>query len=148
MPDGPVRPSALEGIRVVDAATLVAGPLVATTLGEMGADVIKIEQPGTGDPLRTWGDARDDIGLVGRASAETSAASPSTCGRRPGSSCCTGYWQSQTSSSWVAGRARSPAGVCSLLISSSATRGWWSSTYPATGQEVRTATNPVTAHLP
>ena len=64
MPDGPVRPSALEGIRVVDAATLVAGPMVATTLGEMGADVIKIEQPGTGDPLRTWGDAQDDIGLV------------------------------------------------------------------------------------
>ncbi|BBY90992.1 hypothetical protein MGALJ_06610 [Mycobacterium gallinarum] len=51
-------------MRVVDAATLAAGPLVATALGEFGADVIKVEQPGIGDPLRTWGVRRDDIGLV------------------------------------------------------------------------------------
>jgi crotonobetainyl-CoA:carnitine CoA-transferase CaiB-like acyl-CoA transferase len=49
---------------VVDAATLVAGPLVATALGEFGAQVIKVEQPGAGDPLRTWGDRKDGIGLV------------------------------------------------------------------------------------
>ncbi|WP_163726020.1 CaiB/BaiF CoA transferase family protein [Mycobacterium gallinarum] len=54
----------LSGLRVVDAATLAAGPLVATALGEFGADVIKVEQPGIGDPLRTWGVRRDDIGLV------------------------------------------------------------------------------------
>ncbi len=54
----------LSGLRVVDAATLAAGPLVATHLGEFGAEVIKVEQPGTGDPLRTWGARRDDIGLV------------------------------------------------------------------------------------
>ncbi|WP_163686152.1 CaiB/BaiF CoA transferase family protein [Mycolicibacterium gadium] len=54
----------LSGLRVVDAATLAAGPLVATALGEFGADVIKVEQPGVGDPLRTWGVRRDDIGLV------------------------------------------------------------------------------------
>jgi crotonobetainyl-CoA:carnitine CoA-transferase CaiB-like acyl-CoA transferase len=36
----------LEGIRVLDAATLAAAPLAATYLGEFGADVIKIEQPG------------------------------------------------------------------------------------------------------
>jgi crotonobetainyl-CoA:carnitine CoA-transferase CaiB-like acyl-CoA transferase len=58
------RPSALEGIRVIDAATLAAGPLVATAMGEFGAEVIKVEQPGAGDPLRTWGDRKDDIGLV------------------------------------------------------------------------------------
>jgi len=49
---------------VVDAATLAAGPLVATAMGEFGADVIKVEQPGSGDPLRTWGDRKGDIGLV------------------------------------------------------------------------------------
>jgi crotonobetainyl-CoA:carnitine CoA-transferase CaiB-like acyl-CoA transferase len=49
---------------VVDAATLVAGPMVATALGEFGAEVIKVEQPGVGDPLRTWGDRKDGIGLV------------------------------------------------------------------------------------
>ena len=60
MTDG--RP--LEGLRVVEAATLAAGPLVATALGEFGAEVIKVEQPGVGDPMRTWGDTRDGIGLV------------------------------------------------------------------------------------
>ncbi len=57
-PDLPLR-----GIRVVDAATLAAGPMVATMLGEFGAEVIKVEQPGVGDPLRTWGDQKDGIGL-------------------------------------------------------------------------------------
>ncbi len=54
----------LHGVRVVDAATLAAGPLVATAMGEFGADVIKVEQPGVGDPLRTWGDRKGEIGLV------------------------------------------------------------------------------------
>ena len=55
---------ALGGIRVVDAATLAAGPLVATALGEFGADVIKVEQPGVGDPLRKWGEQSEGVGLV------------------------------------------------------------------------------------
>jgi crotonobetainyl-CoA:carnitine CoA-transferase CaiB-like acyl-CoA transferase len=54
----------LVGLRVIDAATLVAGPLAATNLGEFGAEVIKVEQPGSGDPLRTWGDRKDGIGLA------------------------------------------------------------------------------------
>lgn len=54
----------LAGLRVVDAATLAAGPMVATALGEFGAEVIKVEQPGVGDPLRTWGARRGDIGLI------------------------------------------------------------------------------------
>jgi crotonobetainyl-CoA:carnitine CoA-transferase CaiB-like acyl-CoA transferase len=59
-----VTAGALTGLRVVDAATLAAGPLVATTLGEFGADVIKVEQPGVGDPLRRWGEQKDGVGLV------------------------------------------------------------------------------------
>jgi len=54
----------LEGLRVVEAATLAAGPMVATALGEFGAEVIKVEPPGTGDPMRTWGETREGIGLV------------------------------------------------------------------------------------
>jgi crotonobetainyl-CoA:carnitine CoA-transferase CaiB-like acyl-CoA transferase len=50
-------------LRVIDAATLAAGPMVATALGEFGAEVIKVEQPGAGDPLRTWGHQKDGIGL-------------------------------------------------------------------------------------
>lgn len=53
----------LRGLRVIDAATLAAGPMVATMLGEFGAEVIKVEQPGVGDPLRTWGELKDGIGL-------------------------------------------------------------------------------------
>ncbi|MCV7384378.1 CaiB/BaiF CoA transferase family protein [Mycolicibacter longobardus] len=54
----------LEGIRVLDLATLAAAPLVATYLGEFGADVIKVEQPGSGDPIRSWGHQRDGVGLM------------------------------------------------------------------------------------
>lgn len=53
---------ALEGIRVLDAATLFAGPLAATFLGDFGADVIKIEHP-KGDALRTHGYAKDGVPL-------------------------------------------------------------------------------------
>src|SRR5438874_3104725 len=54
----------LHGLRVVEAATLAAGPMVGTALGEFGAEVIKVEQPGSGDPMRTWGDRKEGIGLV------------------------------------------------------------------------------------
>ena len=37
--------------------------MAATVLGEFGAEVIKVEQPGIGDPLRTWGEQKDGIGL-------------------------------------------------------------------------------------
>ena len=47
--------SALESIRVLDIATFVASPFCATLLGEFGADVIKIELPATGDPVRKFG---------------------------------------------------------------------------------------------
>jgi crotonobetainyl-CoA:carnitine CoA-transferase CaiB-like acyl-CoA transferase len=54
----------LAGLRILDAATLAAGPLVATWLGEFGAEVIKVEQPDGGDPLRQWGVQRNDVGLM------------------------------------------------------------------------------------
>ncbi|BBY96853.1 acyl-CoA transferase [Mycolicibacterium fallax] len=54
----------LEGVRVLDLATLAAAPLVATYLGEFGADVIKIEQPGSGDAIRSWGNQRNGVGLM------------------------------------------------------------------------------------
>ena len=45
----------LAGIRVLDAATFIAAPYCATILGEFGAEVIKVEQPRTGDPFRRFG---------------------------------------------------------------------------------------------
>jgi len=47
-------PSALQGLRVIEMGQLIAGPFAGKTLGEFGADVIKIEAPGAGDPLRNW----------------------------------------------------------------------------------------------
>jgi formyl-CoA transferase len=44
----------LAGLRVLELGSLIAGPFAAKTLGDFGADVIKIEPPGTGDPLRSW----------------------------------------------------------------------------------------------
>ena len=59
-----VNPGALSGIKVLDAATLVAGPMMATYMAEYGADVIKVEPPGTGDPIRQWGANKDGINLM------------------------------------------------------------------------------------
>jgi formyl-CoA transferase len=49
-----LTPGALAGLRVVEMGQLIAGPFAGKTLGEFGADVIKIEAPGAGDPLRNW----------------------------------------------------------------------------------------------
>lgn len=46
---------ALEGIRVVEMGQLIAGPFCGQLLGDMGADVVKIEPPKVGDPMRQWG---------------------------------------------------------------------------------------------
>src|SRR5207244_2830669 len=51
----PGRARALEGLTVLDLATFVAAPFCGTLLGEFGAEVIKVEQPGIGDDLRRLG---------------------------------------------------------------------------------------------
>ncbi len=53
-PAAPVPSTALAGVRVVEMGQLIAGPFAARMLGEFGAEVIKIEPPGSGDPLRKW----------------------------------------------------------------------------------------------
>ena len=58
MPD--VTASPLADLRVLELGTLIAGPFAGRLLADFGADVVKVEQPGTGDPLRQWGRAYKD----------------------------------------------------------------------------------------
>jgi succinyl-CoA:(S)-malate CoA-transferase subunit A/succinyl-CoA:(S)-malate CoA-transferase subunit B len=51
----PSRKRPLDGIRVLDAATFIAAPFAASVMAEFGAEVIKVERPGDGDPLRHFG---------------------------------------------------------------------------------------------
>lgn len=53
----------LTGLRVLDLATLFAGPLAATMLGDFGAEVIKVEHPQKPDPSRGHGPSKDGVGL-------------------------------------------------------------------------------------
>jgi succinyl-CoA---D-citramalate CoA-transferase len=61
--EGTLRPAAdgpgpLAGVRVVELGMLLAGPFTGRLLGDMGAEIIKVEPPGQPDPLREWGHAR------------------------------------------------------------------------------------------
>ena len=51
----PKPPGPLDGLTVIEMGTLIAGPFCGQILGDFGAEVIKIEDPGAGDPMRQWG---------------------------------------------------------------------------------------------
>jgi formyl-CoA transferase len=53
--DEPVNTGPLSGLRVIEMGTLLAGPFCGQLLGDFGAEVIKVEPPGKGDPMREWG---------------------------------------------------------------------------------------------
>lgn len=53
----------LDGLRVLDVSTIIAGPLAAMLLGDLGATVVKVEHPQKGDPIRGHGHDKDGISL-------------------------------------------------------------------------------------
>ena len=55
---------ALNGVRVIDISNFLAGPVSSMFLGDSGADVIKVERPGTGDEIRYWGNNKNGVGLM------------------------------------------------------------------------------------
>ncbi len=59
---------ALAGLKVVELGQLIAGPFCGQLLGDMGADVVKIEPPGSGDPMRAWGNGEHKVwwNVIGR----------------------------------------------------------------------------------
>ena len=60
----PHSPQPLDGVKVVDIANFLAGPIASMFLADFGADVVKVERPGTGDELRFWGNDKDGVGLM------------------------------------------------------------------------------------
>ncbi|HTD35212.1 MAG TPA: CoA transferase, partial [Candidatus Elarobacter sp.] len=62
MPNGP-----LEGVRVLDCSTMIAAPSTAAMLADFGAEVVKLERPGSGDHVRRYGAQKNGIGLYWKA---------------------------------------------------------------------------------
>lgn len=58
---GEAKGTPLEGIRVLDLSRLIAGGYIGTLLADFGAEVVKIEAPGKGDPLRAWSEANSEL---------------------------------------------------------------------------------------
>jgi crotonobetainyl-CoA:carnitine CoA-transferase CaiB-like acyl-CoA transferase len=67
---------ALAGIRVIELGQLIAGPFCGQLLGDMGAEVIKVEPPGQGDPMRKWGRGEHKLWWEVVARNKTSASWP------------------------------------------------------------------------
>ena len=54
----------MKGVKVIDISNFLAGPISSMFLGDSGADIIKVERPGTGDEIRYWGNNKDGVGLM------------------------------------------------------------------------------------
>lgn len=87
----PTAPAPLDGVRVVDLSRLVAGNMVSLQLADQGAEVIKIEDPKTGDPLRAW--RVMGLSLHWKVYSRNKKVWRSTCVIKPGATRCWICWR-------------------------------------------------------
>ena len=98
------RLSPLTGLKVLDISTVYAAPITAMLLGDMGADVLKVEHP-NGDPARTHGWNREGHGLWWKVIARNKRAVTLNLARRRARSCCASSPPTPTCSSRTSGPA-------------------------------------------
>ena len=107
--DGGQTPGALDGLSILDFSRILAGPFATMMLGDLGAEVTKIERPGTGDDTRSWGPPFDATGAatyfqaVNRNKTSLAIDLSDPAGRRaPGGSspALTCWWRTSAPASW------------------------------------------------
>jgi crotonobetainyl-CoA:carnitine CoA-transferase CaiB-like acyl-CoA transferase len=64
MPADTTPTAPLAGVKVIDIANFLAGPMASMFLADFGAEVIKVERPGSGDEIRYWGNNKNGVGLM------------------------------------------------------------------------------------
>ena len=62
-PDGGINRGPLQGLKVLDLSVIVAGGTASSLMADFGAEVVKVERPGSGDPLRNWGPFYNGVSL-------------------------------------------------------------------------------------
>ena len=90
----PTAPAPLSGLRVVDMSRLVAGNMVSLQLADQGAEVIKIEDPTVGDPLRAW--RVKGLSLHWKVYARNKKSLALNLRPRRARPCCTTCWRNPT----------------------------------------------------
>ncbi len=139
MPDD--RP-ALAGLRVLELGSFIAGPFAGQLLGDLGADVVKVEPPETGDPMRRWGVLDGGRSLWWPAIARTSVRSRWTYGKNVGEPRSGRSPNTWTSCSRTSNRARSNAGASATRHWQRRTRPWCWCTSRATARPALVRTSP------
>ena len=90
-------PQILAGVRVIELGQLIAGPFCGKILGDFGADVVKIEPPGKGDPLaQLAADQGRHFGVVAGAVAEQALGRRSICASPKARTSSAGWWPTPT----------------------------------------------------
>ena len=134
---------ALDGLKVLDLATLFAGPLAATMLGDFGADVIKIEHP-RGRPVARPRPAKDGVGLWWKMLGRNKRTDhPRPRRTRTGRRCFLAPGRDRRRPrSRTSGPAPWSAGASARRSSTRSTRGWSSPASPASASSARTPRRP------